>query len=70
MQPSHDHVETLKTEQGEMKDMLEALETGRIHIGNPWEGRTEAKIGDLRRKISDYQLLIEKNDADRPSSDG
>lgn len=70
MQPSYDDVETLKAEQAEMKDMLEALETGKIHIGNPWERRTEAKIGDLRRKISDYQLLIEKNDADRSSSDG
>ena len=70
MQPSYDRVEALKAKQAEMKDMLDALETGKIHIGNPWEGRTEAKIGDLQRKISDYQLLIENIDADRSFSDG
>ena len=31
--------------------------------GNRSEGRTDAKIHDLRRKIAEHDLLIEKNDA-------
>jgi hypothetical protein len=58
---SQEHVEDLAA----MKDMLEALETGKINIGNPWEGRTEAKIYDLRRKTAEHDLLIEKHDAQR-----
>lgn len=60
---SQEYIEHLRADQLEMKDMPEAFETGKIHSGNPWEGRTEAKMHDLRRKIAEHQLLIEKHDA-------
>lgn len=34
------------------------LETGHVHIGSPWEGRTNARIADLRRKIKNLDRLI------------
>jgi hypothetical protein len=40
--------------------MLEALESGNLHIGRPFEGRTEAKMYDLRRKIAEYQSILDK----------
>jgi hypothetical protein len=61
---SKEYVEDLRAEQAEMKAQLEAFETGQLHIGNPWEGRTEAKMHDLRRKIAEHQLLINKHDAE------
>jgi hypothetical protein len=45
--------------------MLEALECGNVHIGNPWEGRDDAKIADLRRKIKNLDQLIERENARR-----
>ncbi len=32
---------------------------GNVHLGNPWEGRAEAMIAELRRKISNLDQLIE-----------
>jgi len=61
---SQEFVEGLRAEQSEMKDMLAAFETGKLHYGSPWEGRTDAKMYDLRRKIAEHQLLIEKYDID------
>ncbi len=52
-------VEKWTTERADMQEMLDALEGGKIHIGNPWEGRTEAKIAELRHKISNLNQLIE-----------
>ena len=43
---------------------LEALEAGNVHIGTPFEGRTEAKIQELRRQIAMYQSLIAEHQAD------
>ena len=48
--PMNELVEKWTVERGEMKQMLEALEGGRLHFGNPWEGRDDAKMADLRRK--------------------
>jgi hypothetical protein len=59
------YVEDLRAKRLEMSEMLEALEGGHLHIGNPWEGRTEARMHDLRRKIAECDALIEKNDAKR-----
>jgi len=54
------YLQDLQAEQLEWKEQLEALETGKLHIGNPWEGRTEEKMHDLRRKIAEHQSLIER----------
>jgi hypothetical protein len=59
------YVENLWAKRIELQDELAGFETGRLYIGNPWEGRTDAKMRDLRREIAEYDLLIEKNDASR-----
>ncbi len=56
-------VEKWTVERAEMQEMLEALQGGALHIGNPWEGRAEAKIADLRHKISNLDQLIETEKA-------
>ena len=38
-------------------DFLTAPQSGILHIGHPSEGRTEAKIADLRRQIAIWQSL-------------
>jgi len=40
--------------------MLHALQSGHLHIGGPFDGRTEAKIADLRRQIAQYQSILDK----------
>jgi ATP phosphoribosyltransferase len=47
----------------EAQEMLEAMQSGKLHIGLPFEGRTEAKIYDLRRQIAEYQSILDKCDA-------
>ncbi len=42
----------------EAQEMLESLQTGNLHIGAPFEGRTEAKMYDLRRQIAEYQSIL------------
>ena len=59
------YVEGLRAKRIELQDELAGYEAGRLYIGNRSEGRTEAKMQDLRRKIAEYDLLIEKNDASR-----
>jgi hypothetical protein len=53
-------------ERAEMQEMLEALLSGNIRIGNPWENRTEAKIADLRHKISNLDQLIKRENVRGP----
>ena len=60
------YVEDLRLKRRELQDELAGFEAGRLYIGNRWEGRTDAKMHDLRRKIAEYDMLIEKNDAARP----
>jgi hypothetical protein len=50
----------------EAQEMLEALQSGNLHIDHPFEGRTEAKIYDLRRQIAEYQSILDKRHAPRP----
>jgi hypothetical protein len=52
----------------EAQEMLAALEGGNLHIGRPFEGRTEAKMYDLRRKIAEYQAILDKKKNDAPRS--
>jgi hypothetical protein len=52
-------VEKWTAERAEMQKMLEALQSGNVRIGNPWESRAEAKIADLRHKIGNLDQLIE-----------
>jgi hypothetical protein len=52
-------VEKWTVERAELQENLEALESGKVYLGNPWEGRVPAKIADLRHKISVLDQLIE-----------
>src|SRR6185437_2803637 len=59
------YVEGLRAKRIELQDELAGYETGRLYIGNRSEGRTDAKMHDLRRKIAEHDLMIERNDASR-----
>ena len=60
--PASGHDE-IRAKLAEAQEMLEALQSGKLHIGRPFEGRTEAKMFDLRRKIAEYQSILDKNNA-------
>jgi hypothetical protein len=53
----------IKAKVAELQEMLGALQSGHLHIGEPFEGRTEAKIADLRRQIAQYQSILDKQQA-------
>ena len=71
-----DSDEAIKAQIAECQTFLEALESGNLHIGAPYEGRTEARIADLKRRIAMYQSILEKRraampeDTDRVEGDG
>jgi hypothetical protein len=54
-------IDDIRAKQTEAQKLLQALQTGPLHIGAPFEGRTEAKITDLRRQIAEYQSIIDKD---------
>jgi hypothetical protein len=56
-------VEKWTVERAQMQRMLDDLETGILHLGNPWEGRDDAKMAELRRKIRNLEQLIERENA-------
>ncbi len=56
-------VQKWTVERAKMQEELEALEAGNLYIGNPWEGRAEAKMAELRRKINNLEQLIERENA-------
>jgi len=58
--------EEIQAKLEEAQDFLRALESGNLHIGAPHEGRTEAKMHDLKRQIAMYESILEKRDAHRP----
>jgi hypothetical protein len=58
--------DALKAKISEAEEFLAALESGHVHIGDPFEGRTEAKIYHLKRQIEMYQSILGRRDALRP----
>jgi hypothetical protein len=44
-------------------DFIAALECGNLHIGAPFEGRTETKIFDLKRQNAMWQSILDKRNA-------
>jgi hypothetical protein len=57
--------EDIKAKMAEANEFLKALESGNLHIGAPFEGRTDAKIYDLKRQVAMWQSILDKRDADR-----
>lgn len=49
----------LEAKIAEAQEFLEALESGDLHIGALFEGRTDAKIRDVRRQIAAYQSVLD-----------
>ncbi len=66
MGDNSDSDEAIEAKIAEAQNLLEGLEGGTLHIGAPYEGRTEAKIYDLKRQIAMYQSILDKRHADRP----
>jgi hypothetical protein len=60
--------EDIRARLAEDEDFLTALQSGNLHIGRPSEGRTEAKIADLRRQIAIWQSILAKRRARRAGS--
>jgi hypothetical protein len=60
-----DSDEAIKAKITEAQDFLAGLEGGTLHIGAPYEGRTEARIYDLKLKIAMYQSILDKRHANR-----
>jgi hypothetical protein len=65
MAASEHSYEDINAKLAEAEEHLKGLESGALHIGAPYEGRTEAKILDLKRQIAMYQSILEKRDAHR-----
>jgi hypothetical protein len=57
--------EDLNAKIEENRAFLDALESGRVHVGHPSEGRTEAKIAQLRRDNAMYQSILDGRRPDR-----
>ena len=67
---SDHHIELLKREIKTLKEMLEPLELGKMHIGErnphePWLDRKQVWINHLKRTIDIYEIIVERHDATR-----
>lgn len=62
---AHSGADDIEAKLAEAQEWLRSLEAGNLHIGGPFEGRTEAKIFDLKRQIAEYESILEKRNADR-----
>ncbi len=58
--------EDIRAKLAEANGFLKALESGNLHIGAPFENRTEAKIYDLKRQIAMWHSILDKRDTHRP----
>ena len=56
----------IKAKLAEAEEFLEGLRSGKLHIGRPFEGRTEAKMADLQRQIAMYRSILDRRHAPRP----
>ena len=61
LEPDSD--EALKMSIAYAKKQLGALESGDLTPGLPFEGRTEARIYDLKRKIAMWRSIMDQRDA-------
>ena len=62
------YVNKLKEEIRRLKEMLEPLESGKIHlgeknVGRPDTDRTQAQIGALKRSIAELQSIADGSHA-------
>ena len=61
--PGSEH--DIRAKMADAQGFLEALEGGNVRIGNSFQGRTEAKIQELRRQIAMYRSVIDERHANR-----
>ena len=55
------YVDDIKATLAEAETFLAGLRGGDLNIGLPFEGRTEAKIADLQRQITQYQSILSRD---------
>lgn len=55
--------EAIKGKIAEAKEWLEGLESGKLHIGAPFEGRTEARVFALKRDIAMWQSILDRRNS-------
>ena len=61
LEPDSD--EALKTSIAGAEEQLGALESNDLTLGLPFEGRTEARIYDLKRKIAMWRSIMDQRAA-------
>lgn len=66
MDDATDSDDAIRSKIAENDDFIKTLESGNAHIGAPFEGRTEAKIHDLKRQNAMWQSILDRRNADRP----
>lgn len=54
-------MDDIKAKLAEAETFLEGLRSGDLHIGLPFEGRTEAKVADLRRQVATYRSILSRD---------
>jgi uncharacterized coiled-coil protein SlyX len=63
---STERIAEIEAKLAEALDHLETLESGDVHLGGLFSGRTEAKILDLKRQIAEHQSVLDELNAQRP----
>jgi hypothetical protein len=60
------YLNQIRAELAQEQEFLEGLQSGKLYYGHPSDGRTEAKIFDLHRKIAEHQAILNRHHALRP----
>jgi transcription elongation GreA/GreB family factor len=53
--------EEIRAQLTEAREILKALEVSNLDLGGERQGRTEARVQELRRQIAMYQSILEKH---------
>lgn len=66
MDLSPDSDESLKARIVENNDHIAALESTKLHVGAPSDGRTEGKVLGFKPQNAEFQSILDKRNAQRP----
>lgn len=54
------YIRQIESDLAEAEKMLETLQDPLLNLGGTFEGRKEAQMFDLRRKIIDYRTILDR----------
>jgi hypothetical protein len=55
--------EALEKKIAENDGFIAVLESGSLHLGQPFEGRNEAKVFDLKRQNAMYRSMLDRRNS-------